>query len=55
MFEIASRNLDVIHAVKFCPAKIFADENIVVVQEFVAGVFFFNAAKLHRRNHFTWE
>lgn len=54
MFEIASRNLDVINAVKFCPAKIFADENIVDVQEFVAGVFF-NAAKLHRRNHFTWE
>lgn len=41
MFEIASRNLDVIHAVKFCPAKICAVENIVVVQEFVAGVFFF--------------
>lgn len=40
MFEIASRNLDVIHAVKFCPMKIFADENIVVVQGFVAGVFF---------------
>lgn len=54
MFEIANRNLDVIHAVKFCPAKIFADENIVVVQGFVAGVFF-NAAKLHRRYNFTWE
>lgn len=40
MFEIASRNLEVIHAVKFFQAKIFADENIVVVQEFVAGVFF---------------
>lgn len=54
MFEIASHNLEVIHAVKFFRAKIFADENIVVVQGFVAGVFF-NAAELHRRNHFTWE
>lgn len=55
MFEIASRNLEVIHAVKFFQAKIFADENIVVVQGFVAGVFFLNAAKLHRRYNFTWE
>lgn len=40
MFEIASRNLEVIHAVTFRQAKIFAVENIVVVQEFEAGVFF---------------